>query len=170
MSQSHCVRPATLTCAICHDTVDRTTFKSHHLPMCQAARDAAKQRKTTTATTATVASTSTTATTLHTMSYEVFGKVQRVWMRKHTVQTGLKYRLTGYVFNTENGTVKGKACGTQANLMQFKKWLSTKGSPKARIERAECTKPRSVQSDPFGGVFIKKTVTMSNGTQWATRK
>ena len=145
---------------------------SSHLPKCQAAGDAAKQRKTTTATISatTSATTSATATTLHTMSYEVFGKVQRVWMRKHTVQTGLKYRLTGYVFNTEHGTVKGKACGTQANLIQFKKWLSTKGSPKARIERAECTKPRSVQSDPFGGVFIKKTVTMSNGTQWATRK
>jgi acylphosphatase len=110
------------------------------------------------------------STLLHTMSFEVFGKVQRVFMRKYTVQAAKRYQITGHVYNTESGTVKGEACGTLPSLANFKKWLSTKGSPKATIDRAVCTKPIQVDTDPHGGTFIKKKVLMSNGTQWATKK
>ena len=36
---SHCVRPSTLTCSICKQTVQRQGFRDNHLPACRAARD-----------------------------------------------------------------------------------------------------------------------------------
>ena len=66
--------------------------------------------------------------------------------------------------------MKGEACGIAKQLISFQKWLSTIGSPKSRIDRIECTDMVKVQNDPFNGVFIKKIVQFSNGTQWATTK
>ena len=112
--------------------------------------------------------TATQSTELYTLSYEVFGQVQRVFMRKYTVKAAQTFQLTsGCVYNTETGTVKGQACGTLTNLKQFTTWLATQGSPKSQITHAECTTPKKVAKDPYGGTFIKKKVVMSNGTQWA---
>ena len=90
-------------------------------------------------------------------------------MRKYTIQTAQKLKISGYVFNTEKGTVKGEACSTKSRLLKLKTWLSTKGSPKSKIDHAEVAELIRVDDDPFNGAFIKKKVIFANGTQWATK-
>eukprot|EP00947_MAST-08B_sp_MAST-8B-sp1_P001580 g1580.t1 len=69
-------------------------------------------------------------------SYEVFGKVQGVFFRKHTAKTGNKFGLVGWVQNTARETVVGEVFGDEAALVAMRKWLESKGSPKSRIDRA----------------------------------
>ena len=154
-------RPSTLTCNICNKIIERKDFNTLHLPACQAARDASTSKTTTT--------TATKQQQLYIMHYEVFGKVQRVFMRKYTIQTAQKLKISGYVFNTEKGTVKGEACSTKSRLLKLKTWLSTKGSPKSKIDHAEVAELIAIDDDPFNGTFIKKKVIFANGTQWATK-
>ena len=45
------------------------------------------------------------------LEYEVFGKVQGVFFRKYTKKEADKLKLTGWVMNTEKGTVVGVADG-----------------------------------------------------------
>ena len=107
---------------------------------------------------------------LYHVHFEVFGKVQRVFMRKHTVIAATKLGVSGYVFNTERGSVKGEACGMQSSIENFQLWLRTKGSPKARVDRAEFSPATQVTVDPFDGEFVKRVVMLSNGSQFASRK
>ena len=160
-------RPSTLTCNICNKIIERKDFNTLHLPSCQAARDASTCKATPPSETTT---TTATEQQLYIMHYEVFGKVQRVFMRKYTIQTAQKLKISGYVFNTEKGTVKGEACSTKSRLLKLKTWLSTKGSPKSKIDHAEVAELIRVDDDPFNGTFIKKKVIFANGTQWASKK
>ena len=106
---------------------------------------------------------------LHHVHFEAFGKVQRVFMRKHTVLAATKLGVSGYVFNTEDGTVKGEACGAPSALENFQNWLRTQGSPKAHVERAEFSPATQVAVDPFDGAFVKKVILLSNGSQFASK-
>ena len=160
-------RPSTLTCNICNKIIERKDFNTLHLPSCQAARAASTCKATPPSKTTTT--TATKQQQLYIMHYEVFGKVQRVFMRKYTIQTAQKLKISGYVFNTEKGTVKGEACSTKSRLLKLKTWLSTKGSPKSKIDHAEVAELIRVDDDPFNGAFIKKKVIFANGTQWATK-
>ena len=45
------------------------------------------------------------------LEYEVFGKVQGVFFRKYTKKEADKLKLTGWVMNTDKGTVVGVADG-----------------------------------------------------------
>ena len=45
------------------------------------------------------------------IKYEVFGKVQGVFFRKYTKKEADKLGLSGWVMNTDNGTVVGVAEG-----------------------------------------------------------
>ena len=101
--------------------------------------------------------------------YEVFGKVQRVFMRKHTVLAATDFGVSGYVFNTEDGSVKGEACGTASAVQNFQLWLKTRGSPRARIDHAIFSPAVEVVADPFHGDFVKKIVLLSNGSQFANK-
>ena len=101
------------------------------------------------------------------MNYEVFGKVQKVFMRKYTKKCAIALKITGCVYNTEEKTLKGEACGTRLQLQEFQVWLSTKGSPKSFIDHAEFTPLVDVVIDPFHGKFLIKKVQMTNGTSWA---
>ena len=107
------------------------------------------------------------ASGLHHVEFEVFGKVQRVFMRKYTVQAAAARNVSGYVFNTEDGSVKGEACGAPEAIESFKRWLETESSPKSRIEKAEFSPVSVVSDDPFDGKFIKKVILLSNGSQFA---
>lgn len=69
--------------------------------------------------------------------FEVFGKVQRVFMRKYTQAAANQLHIRGYVMNTPQSTVKGIALGSPENLDAFKQWLQTTGSPKSRVDRVE---------------------------------
>ena len=55
------------------------------------------------------------------LEYEVFGKVQGVFFRKYTKKEADKLKLTGWVMNTEKGTVVGVADGEGLNLLIFSK-------------------------------------------------
>jgi len=71
------------------------------------------------------------------MKYEVFGKVQGVYFRKHTKETADNLGIVGWVTNTERGTVVGEAVGDDSNIKKLSQWLKNKGSPKSRIDKAE---------------------------------
>jgi acylphosphatase len=71
------------------------------------------------------------------LHFVVHGKVQRVYMRKHTKQTADALSLKGWCKNTREGTVIGQAFGAVAKLDAFRQWLSTEGAPQAVVERAD---------------------------------
>lgn len=88
-------------------------------------------------------------------------------MRKYTKKFAMALKITGCVYNTEEKTLKGEACGTRSQLQEFQVWLSTKGSPKSFIDHAEFTPLVIVVSDPFHGSFRILKKKMRNGTPWA---
>uniref|UniRef100_A0A8C5RVQ3 Acylphosphatase n=1 Tax=Laticauda laticaudata TaxID=8630 RepID=A0A8C5RVQ3_LATLA len=71
------------------------------------------------------------------VDYEVFGKVQGVFFRKHTQAQGKKLGLVGWVQNTDYGTVQGQIQGPLIKVRQLQEWLQKTGSPKSHIDRAE---------------------------------
>jgi len=84
--------------------------------------------------------TSSSTTSLHRLRFEVFGKVQGVFFRKHTHSTATLLSLSGYCKNTSTGTVVGEAYGKDhQSIGELLKWLQTKGSPKSKITKVEFT-------------------------------
>ncbi|XP_077179374.1 acylphosphatase-1 isoform X2 [Paroedura picta] len=71
------------------------------------------------------------------VDYEVFGKVQNVFFRKHTQAQGKKLGVVGWVQNTDYGTVQGQIQGPIFKVRQLQEWLRKTGSPKSRIEKAD---------------------------------
>jgi len=69
--------------------------------------------------------------------FEVFGRVQGVFFRKHTKQTATKLGIAGWVRNTPNDTVEGECEGSESAMKQFKYWLKHVGSPRSSIEKCE---------------------------------
>ena len=86
------------------------------------------------------------------MSFNIKGKVQGVFFRKHTQAEAARLGLAGWCENTKQGTVRGEAHGDAAALDKFAHWLRHKGSPKSRIDSADFAAvskdPASLQS-PF---------------------
>uniref|UniRef100_A0ABK9NFX0 acylphosphatase n=1 Tax=Glossina morsitans morsitans TaxID=37546 RepID=A0ABK9NFX0_GLOMM len=76
---------------------------------------------------------------LFAVNFEVFGLVQGVFFRKHTVQRAKGLGLKGWCMNTANGTVKG----------QLEVWLETKGSPSSRIDKAVFSEMKSIEKYSF---------------------
>eukprot|EP00457_Paulinella_chromatophora_P015825 gb/GEZN01016507.1/.p2 GENE.gb/GEZN01016507.1/~~gb/GEZN01016507.1/.p2 ORF type:complete len:100 (+),score=12.82 gb/GEZN01016507.1/:219-518(+) len=75
-------------------------------------------------------------TKVQAFGFEVFGKVQGVFFRKHTAQKAKSLKIRGWILNTSRGTVQGEAYGFSTALAEFKDWLAKEGSPKSNIERA----------------------------------
>jgi acylphosphatase len=71
------------------------------------------------------------------IQFEVFGKVQGVFFRKYTHAKANDLHLTGFVLNTDEGTVQGIMEGTVEQVSAMKQWLSKEGSPKSKIEKAQ---------------------------------
>ena len=69
--------------------------------------------------------------------FTIHGKVQGVFFRKHTRQQAVRLGLRGWVMNTTEGTVSGEAQGTRVSVEQMSEWLSTTGSPKSKITKAD---------------------------------
>ncbi|XP_073443750.1 acylphosphatase-1 [Dendrobates tinctorius] len=83
--------------------------------------------------------------TLICLDYEVFGKVQGVFFRKHTQAEGTRLGLVGWVQNTEHGTVRGHLQGPVAKMREMQQWLQKTGSPKSRITRAQFHNEKKIQ-------------------------
>jgi acylphosphatase len=79
------------------------------------------------------------------LSFEVWGKVQGVFFRKHTAKEANRLGLRGWVMNTKRGTVRGEVHGNPESMASIRQWLSTVGSPRSTIERAEF---KAVSKDP----------------------
>ncbi len=107
-----------------------------------------------------------TAPTLVQVSFEVFGKVQKVSFRKYAQLEAQRLKLTGFVENTEAKTVRGEVCGPARQVALYQEWLRTKGSPKSRVERVEFGDKISVSESPFKA-FDVAVVLLANGKQWA---
>lgn len=71
------------------------------------------------------------------VDYEVFGRVQGVFFRKHTQAQGKRLGVVGWVQNTPQGTVQGQIQGPGVQVRKLQQWLQTTGSPKSRIDKAE---------------------------------
>ena len=69
--------------------------------------------------------------------FQIHGKVQGVYFRKHTQQECKRLGVIGWVMNTTHKTVVGHAEGPKPSIDSLKRWLKTTGSPKSRIDKAE---------------------------------
>ncbi|KXZ53389.1 hypothetical protein GPECTOR_7g1285 [Gonium pectorale] len=88
--------------------------------------------------------------------FEVFGKVQKVFFRKHTQQEAQHLGLHGWVENTPQGTVHGEMQGPLDKVRQMKAWLETKGSPQSRIDRAVFSEEAPIQAFTFPAFDIRR--------------
>ncbi|KAK3599018.1 hypothetical protein CHS0354_007485 [Potamilus streckersoni] len=79
------------------------------------------------------------------VDYEVFGKVQGVFFRKHTQKKAKELGLVGWVKNTASGTVVGQVQGLPDKVSVMKNWLQKVGSPKSKIERCVFPKEETVE-------------------------
>eukprot|EP01026_Neomeris_dumetosa_P037722 TRINITY_DN3058_c0_g1_i5.p1 TRINITY_DN3058_c0_g1~~TRINITY_DN3058_c0_g1_i5.p1 ORF type:complete len:126 (-),score=4.58 TRINITY_DN3058_c0_g1_i5:100-477(-) len=70
-------------------------------------------------------------------SFEVFGKVQKVYFRKFTQEQGQHLGLVGWVMNTQKGTVIGQMQGEEHKVKEMQEWLRNVGSPQSRIDKVE---------------------------------
>jgi acylphosphatase len=74
-------------------------------------------------------------------AFEVFGKVQGVFFRKHTQRHADTLGVLGWVRNTRRGTVEGQAVASDNKREQLlKHWLEHVGSPSSRVDRVEFSK------------------------------
>ena len=73
------------------------------------------------------------------VNYEVHGKVQGVFFRKHTNNKARELKLVGWVMNTFHDTVKGNLQGPKNEVEKMKIWLCEVGSPHSRIEKCVFT-------------------------------
>lgn len=93
---------------------------------------------------------------LTTADFEVFGKVQGVFFRKHTQRKASELGLTGWVMNTAQGTVIGQLQGQFGAIEDMKIWLQKVGSPKSRIEKAAFRNEGHIKSCAFRTFEIRR--------------
>ncbi|KAI3382177.1 hypothetical protein SNEBB_002026 [Seison nebaliae] len=74
---------------------------------------------------------------IQSVDFEVFGRVQGVFFRKHTQKKAKSLAVNGWIMNTNNGTVKGQLEGNRAAVNIMKEWLRSEGSPKSKIDKAQ---------------------------------
>lgn len=88
--------------------------------------------------------------------FEVYGRVQGVFFRKHTKMQADQLGVTGWCQNTRDDTVKGELEGDENNIEKMKIWLKTTGSPHSRIEKAVFSANKSIEKSLFGSFSIRK--------------
>ena len=94
--------------------------------------------------------------TLRALKFEIFGKVQKVYFRKHTQEEAQRLGLVGWVQNTPQGTVVGEVEGPLGEVEKMKTWLSTTGSPASIIENAQFSDERDIDSLSFTGFEFRR--------------
>ncbi|XP_034661520.1 acylphosphatase-2-like isoform X1 [Drosophila subobscura] len=99
---------------------------------------------------------STLAKSLFACDFEVFGRVQGVFFRKHTERQANRLGVRGWCMNTRKGTVKGQLEAPLPQLNEMKNWLETKGSPSSIIEKATFTAAKEIPDYTFNGFSIKR--------------
>ena len=92
------------------------------------------------------------------VSFEVHGKVQKVFFRKYTEIEAHKLKLRGFCENTPIGTVKGELEGEKDAINKMKLWLSTVGSPKSKITKCDFTFEAEVNAYKYSSFEIRKLI------------
>ncbi|KAK7104146.1 acylphosphatase-1-like [Littorina saxatilis] len=90
------------------------------------------------------------------VDFEVFGKVQGVFFRKHTQKTANELGVVGWVRNTQTKTVKGTMQGPPDKVEKLKIWLRTKGSPSSKITKCDFKNERELSSSSYSSFDITK--------------
>ncbi|XP_038633639.1 acylphosphatase-1-like [Scyliorhinus canicula] len=90
------------------------------------------------------------------LDFEVFGKVQGVFFRKHTQKEAKRLGLAGWVENTPQGTVRGQLQGAGAQVRVMQAWLRDTGSPKSKIDQAQFNNQKQIQRREFSDFQIIK--------------
>ncbi|XP_068633470.1 acylphosphatase-1-like [Battus philenor] len=90
------------------------------------------------------------------VDYEVFGKVQGVFFRKHTQRKAAELNLKGWVMNTAQGTVIGQLQGPKNATREMKTWLREIGSPKSKIEKVAFKNEAPITSYAFKTFEIRR--------------
>ncbi|KAL0268202.1 UNVERIFIED_CONTAM: hypothetical protein PYX00_010232 [Menopon gallinae] len=90
------------------------------------------------------------------VDFEIYGKVQGVFFRKHTQEKGTALGLRGWCMNTEEGTVRGSMEGEADKVEEMKTWLRTKGSPASRIDKAEFKNEKEIQDFNYDGFTVRR--------------
>ncbi|XP_054747925.1 acylphosphatase-2 [Anastrepha obliqua] len=93
---------------------------------------------------------------LFSQDFEVFGKVQGVFFRKHTEKQAKQFGLRGWCMNTSQGTVRGQMEGELNKINEMKYWLQTKGSPNSRIDKAVFSEMKEIPDYTFKAFTIKR--------------
>lgn len=89
------------------------------------------------------------------LDFEVFGKVQGVSFRKYTMNKAKELGITGWVKNTDRGTVVGTIQGPPKVIEHMKEWLSKEGSPQSEISKFVIHSSRFDQFSSYKGFEIK---------------
>jgi acylphosphatase len=88
------------------------------------------------------------------LSFEVRGKVQGVFFRKHTQAQAVRLGITGWVANdpADDDRVVGVVQGPAHAVSAMRDWLTHTGSPKCRIDSA--TFHDVAETEPRHGTFL----------------
>ncbi|KAL7741326.1 hypothetical protein ACLKA6_013770 [Drosophila palustris] len=93
---------------------------------------------------------------IYSSMFEIFGRVQGVYFRKHTLNKARELGLNGWCMNTSDGTVKGILEGPQDLISEMKLWLQHKGSPRSIIEKAIFTPNEPIANYNFNSFTIRR--------------
>lgn len=88
-------------------------------------------------------------------NFEVFGKVQGVFFRKHAKEKADSLGVRGWIKNSANGagdTVVGQIEGARRAVDEMKIWLREVGSPASKISRAKFSN-EFIKAEPTFDVF-----------------
>ncbi|XP_014218491.1 acylphosphatase-1 [Copidosoma floridanum] len=95
------------------------------------------------------------------LDFEVYGRVQRVFFRKHTQEKAKELGLTGWCMNTKQGTVLGYMEGDKDKVEEMKNWLKHTGSPQSNIDKAEFRNEKEIDAPTLEDFVIKKVTSHS---------
>ncbi|KAF6779005.1 hypothetical protein AHF37_01670 [Paragonimus kellicotti] len=90
---------------------------------------------------------------LRACEFEVFGRVQGVFFRKQLRKRAWR---CGLGIRDSRGTVCGAVEGKEEAVDLFKKWLSTTGSPKSRIDRCQFKSEKPIANTSFTDFSIRR--------------
>lgn len=90
------------------------------------------------------------------VDFEVYGRVQGVFFRKHTQKRGKELGLRGWCMNTDNNTVVGRMEGEKDKVEKMKHWLRYTGSPQSAIDKADFRNEEEISRITFSDFNIKK--------------
>lgn len=94
-------------------------------------------------------------TSIISCEFEIHGRVQGVYFRRHAEMKAKRFGLRGWCMNTPAGTVKGYIEGPRTEMNLMKEWLRTTGSPSSNIVKAEFTKEREKRDYNYKNFHIR---------------